>query len=128
MQKALMDYFPDVIQKMGAAIERNDAVDTERLKKSLAYSIQTLGNSSVQGELSFDQVGRFLDMGVNKHNPLGGVKEIGTALQAKSGMKPRKIYASIVYGNLNGLMGDLLYGFSEETIQTLKKELADVSS
>lgn len=128
MQKTLLNYFPDVIKAMGQAIEQKNAIDTNKLRESLRYTVQQLGNSSVQGSLSFDEVGRFLDMGVNKNNPLGGVKEIGNTLKARSGMKPRKIYASIAYGKLNGLMGELLFGLSDETIQTLKQELADVST
>lgn len=128
MQRSLAEYFPEVIQEMGRAIERKDVIDTQRLKNSLRFRLQQLGNSSFQGELIFDEAGRFVDMGVNNHNPLGGVKEIGRSIERRNGMKPKKIYASIAYGKLNGLMGDLLYGFSEETINTIKQELSDVSS
>ena len=37
--------------------------------------------------------------------------------------KPKKIYSKIAYGKLNFLQGQLLYGYTEETIATLKNEM-----
>ena len=123
IQQEVTAYFEEVSVAMAQAIEQKNAIKTKQLKNSIRSRIITLGQSSVQGELIFEEYGRFLDMGVNRYNPLGGLGGITQALQ---GMKPRKIYSPIAFGKLNGLMGSLLYGFTEETIRSLKQELQDV--
>ena len=116
----------EVIMEMQSRMMRMKTIDTGALKGSPSSRVSEIGAGG-EAVLLFKEYGRYLDMGVNKYNPLGGVKQIGVALQNASdknkGMKPRKIYSPVAYGKLNGLMGDLLYGYTEETIQALKNEL-----
>lgn len=99
---------------------------------SMAYEvIQTSGG--VLAELSFHEYMRFIDMGVGRGHPLGGLKATRQTLLSsnKTGMvqvkdntrKPKKFYSKPAYGKLNWLENRLLYGLTEETIATLKNEM-----
>lgn len=88
-----------------------------------------------QGKLIFNEYLRFIDMGVGRAHPLGGLTSTRTALKAakqkQSGLrytkdkarKPKKIYASVIYGNLGYLANKLRFGYTEEVQQQLKQEL-----
>lgn len=124
IQKALKDYMTDVSQAMKQIIVRKNARDTDTLLNSLKFKTY---QESAQGnaDLSFAEWGRMLDMGVGKEHPLSGIAGTRNALnetrkKSERTRKPLKIYSPIVYGKLNGLIGDLAYGFTEETIQSLK--------
>jgi hypothetical protein len=39
------------------------------------------------------------------------------------GRKPKKFYSKLVYGKLTWLQNKLLYGYTEETIAMLKKNI-----
>jgi len=99
---------------------------------SISYKVLQNGGGAL-GQLSFNDYLRFVDMGVGRGHPLGGLASTTVALQAskKVGLaqvkdnvrKPKKIYSKPVYGELGFLYGKLLYGFTEETIAVLKAEL-----
>jgi len=99
---------------------------------SISYKVLQNGGGAL-GQLSFNDYLRFVDMGVGRGHPLGGLKATTAALQAskKVGLiqvkdnvrKSKKIYSKPVYGELGFLYGKLLYGFTEETIAVLKAEL-----
>lgn len=125
VRNALQQYFNDVEEAMRKQIQRKRAIDTKSLLNSLRHVLyeETQGAS---GALSFEEYGRFLDMGVTRGHPLGGIKE--TSIKLRNGrkqkkIKPRKIYSPVIWGKLNGLINDLAYGYTEETIATLKKQL-----
>lgn len=99
---------------------------------SVSYKILQNGGGAL-GQLSFNDYLRFVDMGVGRGHPLGGLKATTVALQAskKEGLalvkdnirKPKKIYAKPAYSQLGHLYGKLLYGYTQETIDALKAEL-----
>lgn len=130
INKALTDYMKEVSAAMEAAIQKTDAIDTKTLLQSIHYKVY---QQTAQGnaDLSFAEWGRFVDMGVGKGHPLGGIKNMSKLIERQTGKrkakkrKPKKIYSPIVWGKLNGLYGDLSYGFTEETIASLKKELTN---
>lgn len=126
VKKALDDYMLEVEQAMTKRITQYKAVKSGSLKNSPRHTVSDNGAGGT-AKLYFVEYGRFIDMGVNKFNPLGGAKAISGALREKSeenkGIKPKKIYSKVAYGKLNGLIGDLLYGYTEETISMLKNTL-----
>ena len=99
---------------------------------SISYKVLQNGGGAL-GQLSFNDYLRFVDMGVGRGHPLGGLRATTETLQAsnKTGLslvkdkirKPKKIYAKPVYGELGFLYGKLLYGFTEETIAAIKAEM-----
>jgi len=102
--------------------------------QSLAYQVAQSGEGAVS-KLSFHEYLRMVDMGAGRGHPLGGLKSTLVTLQAsnKSGFaqtkdnvrKPKTfLYSKTAYGNLTGLQNELLYGYTEEAIATLKEELA----
>ena len=110
-------------QKIGAS---GDAL------RSISGSVtmKAAGGASL---LSFKEYLRFVDMGVGRKHPLGGLKETIVSLKAqdKEGIafakdnvrRPKKVYSKTAYGNLTTLYNRLLYGFTEETVAMLKKEI-----
>ena len=83
--------------------------------------------------LSFREYLRYVDMGVGKGHPLGGLATMKVTLQAsrREGLslvkdtvrRPKKIYSKAAYGKLTYLQNKLLHGYTEETIAMLKKEM-----
>ncbi len=117
-------YFENVIKDMQAAILQTQSVDSRTLLQSLSYNVyQQYADGN--GNLSFAEWGRFLDMGVSRGHPLGGIQATKKALQKGNSnkIKPRKIYSPIVYGQLNGLIARLSSGFTQATIDTIKNNL-----
>jgi hypothetical protein len=122
VQKALADYMAGVIAAMRRKIMKTDARVTDELLNSFAF--QTFQRDAEgNANLSFSEWGRFIDMGFGRGHPLGGIQATSDTLKEKSGRKPNKIYSPIAYGKLDGLIGDLMYGFTEETIAVLKQQI-----
>lgn len=133
IEKVLQDYLTDVQAGMAILIRRNKSIKSQQLLNSLDDIIS--GTAGTQtGELIFKEYGRMIDMGVGRGHPLGGVKATRIALQASNGggtvldgkkstRKRKIIYSRIAYGKLNHLENQLLYGFTQETIELLKKEM-----
>ncbi len=119
MQQATSDYIQRVEKEM------NSAILTKTNKQSGTLSSSVSGSfSPQQAVLKFADYGRFLDMGVSKGHPLGGQKTLANNLKSKSkNIRRRKIYSTIAYGNLNGLIGDLAYGFTDEAVELIKAQL-----
>ncbi len=136
IQKVLGDYLKDTKSTMATTI-RKQAFDTGALVQSLETR-QSGEPAQSTGELSFLEYGRMLDMGVGRGHPLGGLKRTRVALQAsrhtgdiqvKDKTRKRKnVYSRIAYGKLNYLANQLLYGFTQETIDQLKTEMQNTNS
>lgn len=133
IQRAVQRYADDVISAMERKMQRMKVIDTSALRESLDSNVGVDGSGNAVGKLLFLQYGRYIDMGVGRGNPVGGdVQNLQNRILAsegkdrfknKSGRKPRKIYSPIAYGKLNGLIEDISYGFTQETINSIKKEL-----
>lgn len=124
--EALNEYMKNVTDAMRESIRFYKARDTDALLRSLSYKVYQQ-NAQGNANLNFAEWGRFLDMGARRGHPLGGAKATSKILN-KNGKKvipnkPRKLYSPIAYGQLNGLIGQLAYGFTEETINRLKQNL-----
>lgn len=133
VQKALTDYFNDVEGYIKLTMYRAGIVDTGHAVRSFAHTVSQQGEDGAIGNLTFDQVIRFIDMGVGRAHPLGGLKstkvtllsrkKTGSAFVKDNVRKPKKIYSKIAYGKLTWLQNQLLYGYTEEVIADMKKEL-----
>jgi len=137
IQNCLNEYMQRVTAAMRLAAQRKKVGVTQEGINSLAY--QTLqSGAGAFANLSFKEYLRFVDMGVGRGHPLGGLTTMKKTLQtlSKNGFeqlkdkerKPKKIYSPVVYGNLNYLIGKLSYGFTEETIALLKQNLTNGSN
>jgi hypothetical protein len=120
IHRAVEKYAHDVVTAMQRSIVKNNAIKTGALRDSLSAA----ANDNV-GKLMFKEYGRFIDMGVGRGKNLSQVKEKQDKLSKGSRKlrKRKKIYSPIAYGKLNGLMGDIMYGLTEETIAAIKNEL-----
>lgn len=123
IETALQDYGKEVQMAMQLAIRKKRVIDTSALVNSIAYTTDDTPSGGI-AKIMFREYGRYIDMGVGKGKKLGlGIKGMDKAIQGRKQRKPRKIYSPIAYGKLNGLIGDLMYGLTEETIQTIKTQL-----
>lgn len=131
-QQVLTQYNQDCISAMQLMMRRMKIGKTEEGYNSFAYEAMMLGASSTS-TLSFREYLRFVDMGVGRAHPLGGLTTMKVTLQAqqKEGLafvkdkmrKPKKFYSKIVYGKITWLQNKLLYGYTEETVAMLKQNL-----
>jgi hypothetical protein len=137
IQKTLADYMQQVTEVMQVAARRNKVNKTGEGMKSLAYTAIQQGAGG-HATLSFKEYLRFVDMGVGRGHPLGGLTTMKVTLQSsnREGLaqvkdkvrKPKKIYAKPAYGRLGWMYNKLLYGYTEETIAMLKKEMGNGES
>ncbi len=130
--KCLTQYNEEVITAIKIAAKRAGVGVTGEAINSLSYQVyqQSAGGRS---ELTFKEYLRFVDMGAGRSHPLGGLKSTKLALQSKNKVgiaqvkdkvrKPKKIYSKIAYGKLGFLQSQLLYGYTEEAIEAIKKEM-----
>ena len=124
VHRCLTDYMQSVIKAMKRSIIKKDARVTDELLNSFAYAVYQQ-NAHGNADLKFAEWGRMVDMGVGRGHPLGGIKATSSLIAEKGVRKPKKIYSPIAYGHLNGLIGDLMYAFTEETKAILKQQLED---
>lgn len=133
IQQSLTKYMEDVIATMKIAAKRLNIGVTNEAINSLAYTAVQQGAEGGIAKLSFEDVLRFVDMGVGRGHPLGGLKAVRVALQSSKqkgiaqirdkGRKPKKVYSKIAYGKLTWLENTLLHGYTEETIAMLKQQM-----
>lgn len=126
-----------VIASMKVAAKRAGVGVTDEAIKSLAYQAAQRGGGAV-AHLSFKEYLRFVDMGVGRGHPLGGLKTTKITLQAKrqsgyalvknNDRKAKKIYSKIAYGKLTHLQNKLLHGYTEETIAMLKQQMQPINN
>lgn len=131
IQQSLQDYQRRVVQRMRQAVTQRKAKKTGDLKNSITGSASATGNSGT-ASIKFKEYGRFVDMGVGRGHPLGGMAALqqnlilasgGEKRNAKSPRKAKKIYSKVAYGQLGTLMSDLAYGYTQETINQIKSQL-----
>ncbi len=131
VRQSLENYMSEVVEAMRREIIRRGIRVTDELLLSLAYNVsQTEAHGTAA--LSFAEWGRFIDMGVGRGHPLGGISATRDALNSKRDKggirKPKKFYSKIAYGKLNGLMADLMYGFTDEVKDQITQQLANAGT
>lgn len=132
MMVTAKEYMEDLIATMKLLGKKMNIGVTNEALDGLSYEV-TQTSGGVLAQLSFKEYLRFIDMGVGRGHPLGGLKSTKQTLLSsnKVGMvqikdktrKARKLYSKPAYGKLNWLENRLLYGLTEETIATLKNEM-----
>ena len=120
IHRCVQNYVEEVVTAMDRSIRKKNVIRTGALKNSLSHA----ANDNV-GKLLFLEYGRFIDMGVGRGKRLSDVRAETSQLAGKQKKlrKRKKIYSPIAYGKLNGLMADLMYGLTDETISIIKTEL-----
>lgn len=132
--QCLENFLADAKKAMEAAIRRYNVGVTGEGLASISYEVLK-DASGGEAKLSFNDYLRFVDMGVGRAHPLGGLDMMTVALSAshKKGIKqvkdmvrrPKKMYSKPSYAQLGHLYGKLLYGYTEETIAILKQQMQD---
>lgn len=128
IQRALQEYMQRVKYAMQVDMARKKVGNTGEAAESISGTA-----TQSTGSLRFRNYLRFVDMGVGRAHPLGGLAKTRVALISSKGggeiftkdrtRTPKKVYSKNAYGNLSWLQGKILYGFTEESIAALKKEL-----
>lgn len=132
MVHALTQYYREGIEAMRLVMRRMKIEETGEGYDSFSFQVLQQG-AGATSSLSFRQYLRFVDMGVGRAHPLGGLTSMRTTLQSSNrtgqqqvrsrGRKAKKLYSRVMYGKLNWLYNKLLYGYTEETIAQLKANL-----
>lgn len=130
--KCLNQFLQEAANAMQLAAVRTKTGKTGEGLKSIAYNALQSGGGAV-GQLKFKEYLRMVDMGAGRGHPLGGLTamKLTLAAQNKEGYaqvkdkmrKPKKIYSKPVYGKITFLQNQLLYGYTQETIEMLKNEM-----
>ena len=130
--QSLRTYMESVMASMKVMAGKMKIGVTEEGLKSLSYHAIQQGEGAA-ASLSFKEYLRMVDMGAGRGHPLGGLKstrltlasekKIGLAQVKDNVRKPKKFYSKTVYGRIGWLQNQLLYGYTEEAIATLKNEL-----
>lgn len=130
--KILNEYGQELEKVMPAVMARLKVNNTGEGSRSISYKVLS-SSAAPSFQLSFVDYLRFIDMGVGKAHPLGGLakKKLSLTSQKKEGLvfvkdrvrKPKKFYSKVAYGKLNWMYNKLLYGYTEETIQMLKTQI-----
>lgn len=128
--QCVQEYFGDVEDGMALALIRTKSNKTKSLSNSIS-SRSYISGKGAAGSLIFKDYGRFVDMGVGRAHPLGGLKATTLNLQSRSGggaalvkdktRRPKKFYSKVAYGNLNYLINKILYGFSEDAVRSFQQ-------
>ena len=131
IQRNLAAYMEQVQEAMKRAADRAGVGVTGDGINSISYEALQQGAGGA-AKLSFYEYLRFVDMGVGRGHPLGGLQSMKVTLAASRKVgymqvkdrvrKPKKIYSKTAYGKLGWLYGKLLYGYTEETVAALKAE------
>lgn len=132
IQQVLAQYGRETAEMMRQTMRRLKVGETGEGYDSIAYeALQIAAGGTLK--LSFKEYLRMVDMGAGRAHPLGGLAAmtVSLAAQRKTGMaqvkdkvrRPKKFYSKVAYGKLGWLYGKLLYGYTEETIELLKKGL-----
>lgn len=132
IQQCLQQFVAESRETMQAAMRRRKVGKTGESYDSIQGGVKQQG-AGAEAELKFKEALRFVDMGVGRAHPLGGLKLMSVALKASKTKgaaqvkdevrKPKKVYSKPAYSRLGYLYGKLLYGYTEETIAILKQQL-----
>lgn len=130
--RVLIQYNEEVEAEMKRLMAGKRVGKSGDSERSIHHTAQERG-SGAHSQLIFKGALRYVDMGVGRGHPLGGLKATRISLQSshREGItqikdrtfKPKKIYAKAIFGRLTTLQNRLLYGYTEETIRQLKAEL-----
>lgn len=136
IQKVLSEYGRESEAAMRNAARGMKIGVTGEGMQSIAYEAIQQGSGGTM-RLSFKEYLRMVDMGAGRSHPLGGLSSMAATLEAsnKTGLvqvkdktrKPKKFYSKVVYGKLGWMYNKLLYGYTEETVAMLKKEIEEKS-
>ena len=129
---ALAEYNERVINGIKIMAARLGIGVTNDAINSLAYQTIINNSGSAISQLSFAEYLRFVDMGVGRGHPLGGLKSMSITLANKrkgyaqtkdNTRKPKKVYSKVASGNLTWLENKLMYGYTEATIEGIKEQI-----
>jgi hypothetical protein len=130
--RALTEYNERTSRAMKVLAQKYKVGVTGNGVRSIAYTVAASGSGAVSN-LSFKEYLRFVDMGVGRGHPLGGLAKTKVVLQAQKRegeafvkdrtFKPRKMYSKPAYGNLTILHNQVLYGYTEEARNSIINEL-----
>ncbi len=132
IQKSLAQYMERVTDAMRITARRMKIGVTDEGLKSISYQSLQQGSGGT-ARLTFKEYLRMVDMGAGRAHPLGGLATMKTNLITSKAQgliitkdrvrKPKKFYSKVAYGNLTWLQNQLLFGYTEETIASLKNEM-----
>jgi len=132
MEEKKLNYISDSLAAWGEevdselkkALQRMDVSVTNDLYNSLLFQVlRATGAHDGRYQLSFHEYGRFVDMGTGKGGRRRAVESVAGNRKKWIGRKPKKFYSKTVYGMLNRLIEQVIYGYQEVSASTIKTAL-----
>lgn len=124
ISESLNDWAGVVDERLKATLQRMGIGITDELYNSLLFQlIRATSGHDGRYMLSFNEYGRMVDMGTGKGGRGMAVESMKKNRKAWEGRKPKKFYSKTVYGALNRLIEQLVYGYQEATAETVKTAL-----
>lgn len=125
----------EVVQLLEGWLRRTEEVLHGQIKKrgigvtdSLADSIRTemrrLAHGYLEGDLFFDETGRFVDMGVGRGHAIGSRGPLESS-RGSIGRKPKKWYSKTYWGRLNDLQGAIGFKLMERVVETVRSGMSN---
>lgn len=114
------------VQVYSEEIAKMKIGDSGDLVRSVDKHFRRLSEGYIEGTISFDEYGRYVDMGSGRGYSFG--KRIGaeeTGRRNRSGRKKKPFHGRAFYGRLNSLQGAIGYELMEQASLIAKRELAD---
>ena len=108
------------------SIRKNKIGQSGDLESSIAHTIDLAKPNDPVGNyrLSFDESGRFVDMGVGRSHPIGSTLAANTEAIKSAGRPKKKWFAKIIYKRIYGaLIRGLIVNAKESVINQAKGEL-----
>lgn len=105
--------------KLREQIQKRNIGVTDELVGSIASEMRRMAEGFLEGDLVFDESGRFVDMGVGRGHALGSRGALESTRGA-IGRKPKPWYSRTYYGRLNDLQGAIGYKLMERAIDAVK--------
>lgn len=104
--------------------------ESDDLRNSLSSNMKRLATGYLEGEISFLERGRFVDMGSGRGYSFGRSTRGDMDLQEgrhKKGRKPKKWYGKVFYGRLNDLQGAVGLKLMDAVTEALRQAQGDIS-
>ncbi len=117
-----------VDERMVQELKKRGIGVTDELQQSLRQNMRRLAEGYLQGNITFDESGRFVDMGSSRGYSFGKRTSQGTFddsdrgtsfKRSARGRRPKPWYSKTLYGRLNDLQGAIGYEMMEQSINTL---------
>lgn len=120
--KALREWSSDVERELRKMLVKHDHRVTGELLASVGSFARPWDT-----DIMFDEVGRFVDMGVGRSAAGETIESNGYVYAAMGKRRRDPWYSRTAYGMLNALIDEIQFGYGTEALDVMKKPLQEIA-